>query len=87
MKKLVIAMMLVSSSYASVIKICAVQANEICKELQGKDFQDCHRFQMDMCLDYYNGGEFKSAKSCDEVCWLIESPSERKACLQECSEF
>lgn len=70
---------------ASVLKICAMQATEICKELEGKDFNQCYWAQMDWCME----GPVKSfnnpleGNTCEERCLTLPD-SQVDLCMHEC---
>lgn len=74
------------AAQASVLKICATMANEVCQELRGEDFLVCHRFQMDLCLDdrYATFGYEKSM--CHEYCSTLPETTMRELCYQRCQE-
>lgn len=71
---------------ASVLKICATMANEVCKELRGEDFLVCHRFQMDMCLEDYRAQFGYSKSMCHEYCGNLPETTMRELCYRNCQE-
>jgi hypothetical protein len=91
MKSLMLVMMLsVSSfSFAGDIKMCAVQANETCKEYKGDDFKICHETEMLYCLSAYGhkSNTLKSNPICMKYCSMIEDRDQRNLCYTTCSRL
>ncbi|AYF44835.1 MULTISPECIES: hypothetical protein [Halobacteriovorax] len=90
MKGLLVAATLVLSVNvsASVLKVCAKQANEVCKEITNKDdFMACHNAIMDSCLNgpYYASGN-KSMPWCYDECALVADEAQRNLCYETCNE-
>lgn len=90
MKKLLVLATLVLSvnASASIYKICAMQAQEVCKELTNKeDYLACHEAQMDWCLDEYSykSGN-KSMPWCYDECALVADEAQRQLCYETCNE-
>ncbi|ATH08446.1 hypothetical protein BIY24_10945 [Halobacteriovorax marinus] len=87
MKKLIAIIgltLMTSAASASVLKVCAVQANETCAEITNReDFLQCHNAIMQMCLDYGNGN-YKSVPACERYCNSLPEPTQRQICLQTC---
>lgn len=70
-------------SAAPNLKICAVQANQVCAEITVReDFQKCHNAIMQECLDY---GDYKSVPACVNYCNTLPEATQRQICLQSCS--
>lgn len=90
MKGLLVAATLVLSVNvsANVMKICAWQAEETCRELTNRDeFNTCFQTQMDWCLDDYN--QMKGNKSmpwCYDECALVADEAQRNLCYETCNE-
>lgn len=85
-KLLLIAMLTISAtSNASVLKVCAAQATEVCKELTGDHYIKCHNSQMDFCLDVYKNTNFKSSPECIQECMMLADEARVKMCLRTCS--
>lgn len=88
MKKVVVAAVIAMSALsanAGSLKLCAIKANEICEELKGKDFIECHRTQMGFCIDdlYNNKSWTPYGQTCEERC--LELPDVHyPLCIQEC---
>ena len=88
MKKLLLATVLMlgaSASNASVLKICAAQATETCKELVQEDFYRCHNSEMQFCLEAIKSLGNKSNPECIEECLRIPNENEVEMCLRTCS--
>ena len=87
MKKLLVilglALTMTSVSAAPNLKICAIQANEVCSEITDReDFQQCHNAIMQECLDY---SSYKSVPACQKYCETLPEATQRAICLQTCS--
>ncbi|GEM_PF-4529147 len=77
--------LLMTSVSASTIKICAVEASEVCAEITNRaDYQQCHSAIMASCLEDYSNG-YKSAPACVKQCSTIPERTQRELCLRTCS--
>ncbi|POB14693.1 hypothetical protein [Halobacteriovorax sp. DA5] len=90
MKKLLLAATLFISINASAnqIKICAMEAQETCKELTNKeDFYTCFNSVRDYCIDnyMYQSGN-KSMPWCFDECALVQDEAQRNLCYETCTE-
>lgn len=87
MKKIMVAALITLAGFsanAGTLKLCAVKANAICEELEGKDFQECHRTQMQFCMeDLYNKTWTPYGETCEERC-LVLPDSQVEMCMHEC---
>jgi len=88
MKKIIVALMLglsITNVSANVIKVCAKQAEETCRELRDReDFMRCFNNQRDFCMDDIYGGYKLNLNSCEEYCWTLPETTMREICLQTC---
>jgi len=88
MKKIIAAFafgLLLTNVNASVIKVCAKQAEEACKELKDrKEFMQCFNTVRDICMDDIYGGYNKGIPACREYCGTLPEGQIRNLCLDTC---
>lgn len=88
MKKFIAALVLgltINNVSANVVKVCAKQAEEVCKELTDReDFIKCYNNVRDICMDDIYGGYKLNLHSCEEYCGTLPETTMRQLCLQTC---
>lgn len=87
MKTLVFLTLFIQASVsANFFKICSAQAEQICKELEGKEFKTCHLDMMGICIDDLTSSN-KSMPGCIRECGMVADEALRELCYTTCNEL
>jgi len=90
-KSLILALV-ISSAYATVLENCIIDAQEICQELRGTDFQKCFNEMLNQCLDDRNylidgvATDEDKVSACYDKCSNYTEPTMRHICYNECKK-
>ncbi|OIQ17816.1 MAG: hypothetical protein BM556_10325 [Bacteriovorax sp. MedPE-SWde] len=88
MKKMILAIVVTlfaANISAGTLKVCAKQATEICKDLEGSDFTQCHNSQMSFCMEDLGlkSLDLETEYSCEMKCFALPD-SQIPMCLSDC---